>query len=258
MLSYVLPAVFCASHLVYSATLRPAAAASTLPSLFAIAASLLRLCHYFCTPHRERYTFALPLSAALLLVYEFSALSAQLERQGGSRAAAAAASPSAAATRLRDLDPRRSGRRLERTILDLRPEDAWRWTDLPSYLLCTGGGAVLLLLLSSLLLPRPPRWYLLGLSAAAAGCEAAQCAPRLRAALAAASSGQRGSYLGLLAAAAAAAALGLLPRGAPPALLRLAPCAALACEAAVVACAELPLLGLGAARGGSGRAAKAV
>ena len=44
----------------------PAAGASTLPSLFAVAASLLRLCHYFCTPHRERYTFALPLSAALL------------------------------------------------------------------------------------------------------------------------------------------------------------------------------------------------
>ena len=247
-MSALLPLIFAPSYILYSVVLRPSLDAPP-PGL--IAACILRLFHYFITPLRERYSYALPITCALLLLYEFSLLHAHLARPPAPRAAAASPFSSAAAARIKDHVRGRGPP--ERTILDLSPGDIWRWTDLPSYLLFTCGGVILLLFLTALFLPRPPAWYAACLCGAAVACEATQCVPRVLGALS--GTQQRASYLGLLAALVCLGALLGMPRA--PSLFALSSGLALACEVLVLASAELTLLF--APRGtGGGRAAKAV
>lgn len=250
-MSALLPLVFAPSYALYSIVLRPSLDAPLAPPPGLTAACILRLFHFFCLPFRERYSYALPITCALLLLYEFSLLHAHLARPPAPGAAAASPFSTAAAARIRD---HVRGRGSERTILDLNPGDIWRWTDLPSYLLFTCGGVILLLFLTALFLPRPPAWYAACLCGAAVACEATQCVPRVLGALSGAQ--QRASYLGLLAALVCLGALLGMPKA--PSLFALSSGLALACEVLVLASAELSVLFASRGSGGGGRAAKAV
>jgi hypothetical protein len=218
----------------------------TLPSFFLLLSSLLRLFHFYCQPYRERYSYTLPLSSLLLLLLEFYCLSVALgsdsARQAAARAATSPAFASGAAARVGVGLARRRAALEERTVLDLRLEEVWSWTDLPSYLLATVFLAILLLLLTSFMLPRPPAWYTASLGLCAVACELVPSGMRLHKAATSGGS-QPASLLGLLSASACALTLAAWPQP-QPLLFLLSTAGAAACELAVLACAETPLLRL--------------
>jgi hypothetical protein len=217
-------------YLLYSVELRApprsALGSTNFPSLFVVLGVLFKVVHFFSHGTRERYSPMLPLFSAILLVYEFYLLSSRLEAcstPASSPSSHQSASPfSATASRRRD-----AVRREERTVLDLDPRDFWRWTDLPSYLLCTAVLTILLLSCTSLVwTPGIPPWYRTALGLGSLLCDLLACVPRVLE-----DGQQKPSYLGLIGSAASTAALLATP---VPPVLCLCPAAVCACELGVL------------------------
>jgi solute carrier family 66, member 2 len=130
---------------------RDASAFSTTTSLVIIVSATLRCLFWL----HKGFGIALLFQAIAAILAQFGMLWVVLRvQQDGAEGAGGAGAGAAVPVRRRQ--------REERSLLDLRPADFWRWTDLASYILFHAGFVVVLLLVSSAFRGSPLFGELLG------------------------------------------------------------------------------------------------
>jgi hypothetical protein len=128
---------------------RDAASFSTTTSLVIIVSATLR-CFFWL---HQSFGTALLLQAVASILTQFAMVWVVLRVQQDGAEGGSGVSGAAVPVRRR---------REERSVLDLRPADFWRWTDFPSYVIFHAGFVVLMMLVSSLFRGSPFFAQLLG------------------------------------------------------------------------------------------------